>query len=401
MTINSLHTTTILQSTISSSTFSPEGGMSSTQYKPIDCKFGTFPLQRTISSLPKQNQPRLCIAYRILHPSLLNNAATPERAEFDSTQQPKPAPLLVIHGGPSLPSEYLTPLANHIHNRSIIFYDQLGCGWSSIPRQKEWYGVTQMSSDLGELIRHLKEVWKVQSFHLLGHSLGGAIGYEYLKHLTTKDMERSRDDDVVPQCLSFILSNASTNLALSSSEQRRLFQEFQLQQLQTSVPLLPNNNQQLQNKRLSMEDEFFHTHICRTLNKPAELESALSRRGMEWSANEYVATPPPIVSSEMMSVGSNTITTTTTTTTATTATTSGEMLADASTPFPPVLIIRGQYDFVTEICTRGWFEIFADGIQEVVVLDDCAHYPHFEQPELYSNQIEKFCALVESSCARE
>ena len=85
-----------------------------------------------------------------------------------------------------------------------------------------------MSHDLEELIQHLKEVWKIQSFHMLGHSLGGAIGYEYLKLQTTKNNLDERRD--VHRCLSFILSNASTNLALSSSEQRRLFQEFQLQQ---------------------------------------------------------------------------------------------------------------------------------------------------------------------------
>jgi pimeloyl-ACP methyl ester carboxylesterase len=324
--------------------------------------------------LPKQNQPRLCIAYRILHPSLLNNTA-PEQA--DSAQ---PAPLLVVHGGPSLPSEYLTPLANHIHNRSIIFYDQLGCGWSSIPRQKEWDGVTQMSHDLGELLQHLKDVWRIQSFHLLGHSLGGAIGYEYLKMQTTKNTDERRD---VPCCLSFILSNASTNLALSSSEQRRLFQEFQLQQLQTSMPSF--NNKQLQKKCGSIEDEFFHSHICRAMNKPAELELALSRRGMEWSANEYSATPLSLVQDPLPSIP-----------------TTDESVASANpmNRFPPVLLIRGQYDFVTEICTRGWFEIFTDGIQEVIV-DDCAHYPHFEQPERYSYQIERFCGLAESSGGRE
>ncbi len=346
--------------------------MSSSQR--IECNFGTFPLRRTITSMPKQNQPRLCISYRIIHPSLLNNTAL--------TQTEIAAPLLVVHGGPSLPSEYLTPLANRIHNRSIIFYDQLGCGWSSIPREKEWYGVTQMSQDLEELVQHLKEVWKVQSFHLLGHSLGGVIGYEYLKsRITAQNLDERQED--APQCLSFILSNASTNLALSSSEQKRLFQKFQLQQSKTLTP--PSNNRQLQKRRLSIGDEFFHAHICRTLIKPVELELALSRRGMEWSANDYFVTPPPLVHTNNKMEASSSIAT----------------ITNSVNRFPPVLSIRGQHDFVTEICTRGWFEIFvADGIREVI-LDDCAHYPHLEQPQRYSDQIENFCSIAESRHVNE
>ena len=273
------------------------------------------------------------------------------------------APLIVIHGGPSLPSEYLTSLAQHITNRTIIFYDQLGCGWSSIPQQNEWYGVVNMSLDLGELIKHLQDVWKVEKFHLLGHSLGGAIGYEFL-------LSNIQDGGggSIPQCLSFILSNASTNFELSSSEQTRLFTEYNLQLLQTQMPPKQTKHQ---TKKLSIHDQFFQTHICRTSTKPVDLVSALSRRGKDWSANDYSVS-------------------------------SVSEIAVSGDTFPPVLIIRGQYDFVTEACTQGWNDIFAShmknsncGLQEVV-LEDCAHYPHFEQPENYSQCIDEFCSTAES-----
>ena len=58
------------------------------------------------------------LAYKIFHPHLLEGSN---------------APLIAIHGGPSIPSNYLYPLSNCIENRSIIFFDQLGCGDSSIP----------------------------------------------------------------------------------------------------------------------------------------------------------------------------------------------------------------------------------------------------------------------------
>ena len=316
-----------------------------------ECKFGTFLLQRTISLDSAQKQPPLRIAYRIIRPSLLNNAS------------PTVAPLIFIHGGPSLPSEYLTSLAHHITNRTIIFYDQLGCGWSSIPQQNEWYGVGNMSHDLRELLYHLKDVWKVEKFHLLGHSLGGAIGYEFLKKELDLQYGSIASGGSIPQCLSLILSNASTNFELSSSEQTRMFTEYNLQHLQTQMPF----KQKHQTKKLSIHDQFFQTHICRTSTKPADLVSSLSRRGKDWSANDYSVTPV----SEMAVSGNN---------------------------FPPVLIIRGQYDFVTEACTQGWKDIFAlmkNKLSEVI-LEDCAHYPHFEQPEKYSQCIELFCFNAES-----
>ena len=323
-----------------------------------ECKFGTFLLQRTLSVSSKHTHPPLRISYRIMHPQLLNISNKPE----DSITSRQPAPLLVVHGGPSLPSEYLTPLANHLKNRAIVFYDQLGCGWSSQPREHEWYGVLQMSQDLGELVQHLKEVWNVHKFHLLGHSLGGAIGFEFLKAQILAGRDGSSEH--IPPCLSLILSNASTNFQLSSSEQIRLFQEFQLQHSETKM------------HETSVANQFFQFHICRTPTKPAELELALSRRGMEWSANEYTAMPLAPAST---------------------------VAANGKTEqFPPILIMRGLHDFVTETCTRGWNDIFAssleDGHRQVkeVILDDCAHYPHFERPERYASEIEQFCSSSES-----
>ena len=348
---------------MSSSTSTPDADGPS----PPECKFSTFLLRRTISSSSTQKQPPLRIAYRIIRPSLLNPLPT----------QQAPAPIIVIHGGPSLPSEYLTPLAqaSQLQNRSIIFYDQLGCGWSSIPQQDDWYGVLQMGRDLDELIHHLQKTENIARYHLLGHSLGGAIGYELLKSQIEKSRGKPTEADTSPRCLSFILSNASTNFKLSSTEQMRLFNEFQLQNMQTQM-----QSKKQQTKSLSINDRFFQTHICRTSVKPPELVSALSRRGKEWSANDYTA-----ISLDRGSNGTEILTG-----------------SRCTMQFPPVLIVSGELDFVTETCTSGWKDLLKisgegrkGGLKEVV-LKDCAHYPHFEQPDSYSSEIEKFCSDVES-----
>src|SRR5689334_13213374 len=42
-------------------------------------------------------------------------------------------PLLVVHGGPGIPSRYLAPLSQLADQRPVIFYDQLGAGRSDHP----------------------------------------------------------------------------------------------------------------------------------------------------------------------------------------------------------------------------------------------------------------------------
>lgn len=280
-------------------------------------KLGSILLKRKISPESSTAQP-LRIAYRIIRPTLIKSDR---------------APLLFIHGGPSLPSEYLNPIADEIllQDRSLIFYDQLGCGWSSIPRENEWYGIEKMALDLLELLQHLKKQYGLAAYHMCGHSLGGAIGYEALRH--NNDEYRNN----LPVCLSFILSNASTNFNLSESERNRLLEE----------------------SRASM-NEFIAAHVCRTEKFPKVLRSAMSRRGKEWPANDYVAVP----------------------------------LERHLKHFPLVLIIRGEYDFVTEICTNGWKGLIGKPIQEIV-MNDCSHYPHLEKPENFCKALQHFCVTGE------
>lgn len=300
-----------------------------------DCKLGTFLLQRKITGIASNSQPPLRIAYRIIRPSLMR------------TQK---APLVLIHGGPSLASEYLDPISDEslsLKDRSLVLYDQLGCGWSSIPQEDEWYGIENMAVDLTELLCHLQKQYKMEKYHLCGHSLGGAIGYEALRSQSLGNVGVEH----MPRCLSFILSNASTNFILSDSERCRLYDQLQGQQSSGRV------------SSKALRENFFRAHICRTTEIPPALKSALTRRGKVWSANDYVAVP-----------------------------------LDTDVRFPPVLIIRGEHDFITETCTSAWNDLIgksgARTIQKVV-MSECAHYPHLEHPMEYAREIHCFCSLAE------
>lgn len=83
-------------------------------------------------------------------------------------------PLLVAHGGPGVTHHYLLSLHQIAQYRPVIFYDQGGCGTSTLKGHPKW----TVEFFLKEL-ENLADALHLKSFHFLGHSWGGALGIEY------------------------------------------------------------------------------------------------------------------------------------------------------------------------------------------------------------------------------
>ena len=133
--------------------------------------------------------------YRIANPKSLDAAA----------------PLVVCHGGPQVPSDYLFDL-EQLEKRAVIFYDQLGCGRSeSPPADSGAYGVEQSVADLRAVLSEVG-LSDAGSHHLYGQSWGGLLAFS---HLTT-------DDACMP--LSLTLSNTPSDVSLVEAEAGRLIE---------------------------------------------------------------------------------------------------------------------------------------------------------------------------------
>jgi len=287
----------------------------------------------------------LSLYYRIYHPSLMNSQESP--------------PLIVLHGGPSLPSSYLYPIVQHMPtSRSIIFYDQIGCGQSSQPADEQLYSIEKAVSDLKELVRSLG----INKFHILGHSFGGVVAYEYAK-------SSLEDDEQHQNCLSLTLSNTPANMVLSHEESGRLVQSINEEFiLENSTAVLPVSR--------IVNDRFRKRHECRTENAPEPLVTAIQSRGVTFgpeAVRDYIAFPPAhLHSSSPRSVNA------------------------PNKLMPPVLLIRGEHDFVTEECIKGWRKIFTTdtthGYREEV-LNNCAHYCHLENPLGFGELIKNHCFI--------
>ncbi len=84
-------------------------------------------------------------------------------------------PLLTLHGGPGMPSDYLSPLEALGDERPVVRYDQLGCGESDQPEDASLWQLGRFADEL----RSVRQSLGLERFHLLGHSWGSMLGVEY------------------------------------------------------------------------------------------------------------------------------------------------------------------------------------------------------------------------------
>lgn len=90
-------------------------------------------------------------------------------------------PIILLHGGPAIPSYYLNPLTELGNDRPVIFYDQLGCGRSYLDIDTTLMTIESYVEQLEEL----RIALGINEFYLYGSSWGTMLGIDYyLKYPT-------------------------------------------------------------------------------------------------------------------------------------------------------------------------------------------------------------------------
>jgi pimeloyl-ACP methyl ester carboxylesterase len=363
------------------------------------------------------------IAYRIFRPRQLLRT---------------PSPLVVLHGGPSIPSTYLLPLVNTICDRAIVLHDQWGCGKSSRPTPTITKSENSPPShafpplDIQILVDDLHYLitkeWKLQSFHLYGHSFGGILAYEYLKKYKPS------------HCQSLILASTPTSTALVESEMIRLKQELLSSQPSSSTTTRNDDNHndveededgddddddeyrhhltkinhhpssllsslsdpmgggsagpgssgrpnsgRLSHRQNRHETLFFETHHCRVSNPvPLVLQDALASAGpIPWrgmaAIPNYQATTTVAKDMDISTNDTN----------------------SSGIGFPPTLLLKGEFDFVTRPCMEHWYNLLQPQrdenstnptavVQDLVTVPNCSHYGMLEDEQAYGKILGSF-----------
>lgn len=94
------------------------------------------------------------------------------------TARPAALPLFVLHGGPGMAHNYVANIAALADEtgRTVIHYDQLGCGHSThLPDAPADFWTPQLFVDEFHTVR---EALGIERYHVLGQSWGGMLGAE-------------------------------------------------------------------------------------------------------------------------------------------------------------------------------------------------------------------------------
>ena len=279
--------------------------------------------------------------------------------------------------------------------------------------------------DLATLIETILPI--KSSFHLFGHSMGGIIAYEYLKKMASsqqKNINLVEQSDEIPAniaftsrdgriCKSCILASTPTNIAASYQSKKELISSIIEELNETGYERISKKpsriddgdddgdddddeayndsdvgDAQQQQLRQAAHLVFQQRHECRTVPLPLSLQQSLtglnnSNRNMSRlgtnqqktnrrrttneihpaSFNEYMATPP-------------------------------RLTPPMEIQLPPALVIRGQYDFVSETNCRYWEDVYqmcgSGNICRYITISNCSHYGFLEQETLYGNVVLSF-----------
>ena len=267
-------------------------------------------------------------------------------------------PLLTLHGGPGAGHDYLEPLERLATDRSVIFYDQLGCGKSGQPDDRSLWRIERFVAEVDTVRRALG----LEQIHLLGHSWGGWLAIEYML---------SRPRGVV----SLILASTSASLPQFVAETTRLKTELPLgiyQTLQRYEALGDYHHPDYEAAVL----EFYKRHLCRLDPWPEPLLRSIDTLTGN-IVYETMNGPNEFIVIGNLKKWDRT-----------------DRLGEISVP---TLITVGRYDELTPACA----ETLRRGIlnSRMVIFEESAHLAHLEEPDKYRQVVTDF--LVNSETPRQ
>jgi proline iminopeptidase len=84
--------------------------------------------------------------------------------------------VLCLHGGPGATHDYILPLADlSLQGYRVVFYDQLGCGRSELPKDRGLFVIERYTEEVEEFRRAMR----LGKVHLIGSSFRGQLAISY------------------------------------------------------------------------------------------------------------------------------------------------------------------------------------------------------------------------------
>lgn len=267
-------------------------------------------------------------------------------------------PLLVLHGGPGVPHDYLEPLEALADQRPVVFYDQLGCGDSDRSADESLWTIERYVDELARV----RAALKLDRVHILGHSWGTMLAVDYMlqRHL----------DGVV----SLTLAGPALSAERWSADQRVWLLELP-EQMQLAVREAEHAGNFDSPKYQSAIEAFYARHVCRLDPWPDCVRRALSEEKMGHAAYRYMWGP-----SEFTVTGTLR---------------SYERVDRLKEIKTPALFICGRYDEATPAATEYYHRNMPGS--EFVVIENASHLSWVEQPDVFNRVLRDFLRRSEAA----
>lgn len=172
-------------------------------------------------------------------------------------------PLLVVHGGPGLPHNYLASLERLADERQVIFWDQLGCGNSEHPANVELWTMDRSVAEVDAVVRALG----LTRFHLFGNSWGGMLAQQYVLDATTG-------------AVTLTISNSTASMPRFSADVARLKSDLDAA-TQSAIARHQAAGSTHSAEYQAAIRTWNETYLCRVRPWPRELRDAFRRMGTE------------------------------------------------------------------------------------------------------------------------
>jgi proline-specific peptidase len=263
-------------------------------------------------------------------------------------------PLLVLHGGPAASHVYLEPLEALAADRTVVFYDQLGCGQSDQPDDRSLWRMDRFVAEIDAV----RDQLGLEQIHLFGHSWGSWLAIEYM--LTQPS-----------GVMSLILASTSASVRQFAAEMARLKAEMPSEIYQT-LERFESFGGHHHDEYAQAVLKFYSRHVCRLNPWPEPLQ-----RVSHSAANAVFQT---LYGPNLLTVRGNVKDWDRT-----------NRLDELSTP---TLIMVGRHDVVTPTCA----ETLHRGIpnSQLVIFEESSHVAHLEETAKYLQVLADFLAGVGS-----
>lgn len=267
----------------------------------------------------------------------------------------KGIPLLVLHGGPGAPHDYLNTLEELAKERPVIFYDQLGCGNSDKPIDTSLWNLPRFVEELEQVRMALH----LDKLHILGQSWGTMLAASYMIEKSPKGI------------VSLVFSGAYLSSPRWIADQKKWVSQLPAS-IQDTIAKYEENGDFSSPAYQEAMTLFYNKHLCRLEPWPQCLIATLEKSSTEIYG--YMIGP-----SEFTLNG----------------TLKDEDLTDELYKIKcPVLFTCGEFDEATPWTTAYYKSKIPNS--EIYVFKDASHSHHLEKQDGYMTLVGNFLKKAEN-----